>query len=105
MASYSTMEGSQREGSLHVSTGLTLMEILMQKHYFFYKNHFIFKAEKKSATQILKLTILKQLANCKPTNPAIFLSLSLIGELYRNDQVQFRDAFRLLQVLNIVWGL
>lgn len=96
---YSTMAGSQWEGSL------ILMKILMERHYFFYKNHFIFKAEKKSATQIWKLAILKQLANCKLTNPAIFLSLSLIGELCRNDQVQFKDAFCLLQFLNVVWGL
>jgi hypothetical protein len=52
IASYSTMEDCQCERNFPVSTALIFMKILMQKHYFFYKYHFTFQAEKKSATQI-----------------------------------------------------
>lgn len=52
LTSCSSVKDSQWDGKFHVGTGLILMKILMWRHYFFYKYHFIFKAEKKSVTQI-----------------------------------------------------
>lgn len=72
--------------------------VAFQNHYFYQEYISIFKIENIGAIWTWKAGILKQLTNCRPHRASYLFILSLIGELSRNYQDQFKDAWILSSV-------